>query len=404
MNVIFLTMSQNTDVTTRGCYSDLLRKFRDEGHQVYVVYPSERREHKQTNLRHENGIYLLQVKTLNLQKTSVIEKGLGQVSVEWLYKNAIKRNLKGINFDIILYSTPPITFVNVVKFLKKKNPRAISYLLLKDIFPQNALDLGMLGTTGIKGILYRYFRNKERKLYQLSDYIGCMSPANVKYVIEHNPEVETSKVEEAPNSYEITPMADFPVSEKEAIKTKYGLPLDKPIVLYGGSLGKPQGIPFLIECLNANKDRKDCHFLIIGSGTEAGLLSSWIDDNHPSNVTVFPAMPNDEYHRVVRSSDIGMVFLDDRFTIPNYPSRTLDYMMYGLPMLIATDVVCDMGPIAEKEGYGCWCRSNNVVGFTDTLNKLLNSDLKGMGVKSRECLEKLYPIEKTYNAIIQHCK
>lgn len=54
---------------------------------------------------------------------------------------------------------------------------------------------------------------------------------------------------------------------REEILTKYGLPTDKPILIYGGNLGIPQGIPFLIECLDANADREDCHILVVGDGT-----------------------------------------------------------------------------------------------------------------------------------------
>jgi aspartate 1-decarboxylase len=54
--------------------------------------------------------------------------------------------------------------------------------MLKDIFPQNAVDLGMIKTTGIKSLLYKYFRRKEKGLYFISDRIGCMSQANVDYV------------------------------------------------------------------------------------------------------------------------------------------------------------------------------------------------------------------------------
>ena len=123
--------------------------------------------------------------------------------LEYQFKAAIRKYLADISFDLILYSTPPITFPKVIRYLKAKNPEAVSYLLLKDIFPQNAVDLGMMGKTGLKGLLYRFFRNKEKKLYALSDYIGCMSPANVRYVLTHNPELPADRVEVAPNSYQV---------------------------------------------------------------------------------------------------------------------------------------------------------------------------------------------------------
>ena len=93
---------------------------------------------------------------------------------------------------MILYSTPPITFCGVVEYFQKRD-NAKTYLMLKDIFPQNAVDLGMMKTTGAKGLIYKYFRKQEKKLYAISDRIGCMSQANVEYVLKDNPEVSKEK-------------------------------------------------------------------------------------------------------------------------------------------------------------------------------------------------------------------
>ena len=165
-----------------------------------------------------------------------------------------------LKFDLVMYSTPPITFSKAVEFVKKRDG-AKSYLLLKDIFPQNAIDLGMMTKSGPKGFIYKYFRRKEKRLYALSDYIGCMSEANVKYVITHNPEVDPKKVEVSPNSVEVI---DQSVDEdtRKQIREKYGIPQDKTVFIYGGNLGKPQGIPFLIECLRKAQNIEKAYFLL----------------------------------------------------------------------------------------------------------------------------------------------
>ena len=197
MNVIFLTISRIFDVNARGIYTDLLRKFRDEGHNVYVVTPLERQFEKKTNLNCKDGIFVLGVESLNLQKTNAIEKGIGQLLLEYQYGKAIDKYLGNIVFDLILYSTPPITFNSVIQKLKKRNKNSISYLLLKDIFPQNAVDLQMFSN---KSLIYKFFRKKEKQLYAISDYIGCMSQANVDYLLTHNVFVDISKIEINPNS------------------------------------------------------------------------------------------------------------------------------------------------------------------------------------------------------------
>ena len=457
-------MSNMHGVENRGIYPDLMRKFRNEGHQVVIVTPRERRSGEHTNLTEVDGVKILGVHTLNLQKTSIIEKGVGQVLVESQFKNAIKKHLAGQTFDLILYSTPPITFPKVIAYLKRRNPQARTYLLLKDIFPQNAVDLGMMSKDGVKGLLYRFFRKKEKRLYGLSDFIGCMSPANVEYVLKHNPEIERQRVEVAPNSVEAPcpPKGEKskdeapcpPKGEKSkdeerspsggswAIREKYGLPTDKPIFIYGGNLGKPQGIPFLISCLEQNKHRTDCHFVVIGNGTEYQKLADWYNaklkveslkfkdssdvdsgkyeirssatspklasDSQPStvncklNITVMKGLPKEDYDQLAKACDVGMIFLDHRFTIPNYPSRLLAYLENSMPVVCCTDPNTDVGRLAEKNGYGYWCESKNPAAFTHIVNRMLASDREAMGQRGYQFLVDNYTVDKCYDIIMMH--
>ena len=395
-------MSNMHGVEDRGIYADLMRKFRNEGHRLCIVAPRERRTGEQTSLQEVDGVHVLGVSTLNLQKTNVIEKGAGQVLVESQFKSAIKKHLGDVKFDLILYSTPPITLMGVVKYLKKNNPQAMSYLLLKDIFPQNAVDIGMMSKTGVKGLLYKYFRKQEKQLYKVSDYIGCMSPANVEYILKHNPEVQQERIEVAPNSYEKQYPVILTQDERNAIRQKYNLPIDLPVFVYGGNLGKPQGIPFLIQCLDANANRTDCHFVVVGDGTEYGKLETWYNARKPKSVSVYRRLPKEDYDHLVSACDIGLIFLDYRFTIPNYPSRLLPYLMEKKPIVAATDPNCDMGSIAEANGYGYWCPSNDVNAFTQCVDKILQSDLTQMGENGYHFYLNNYTVEHTYNAIMKH--
>lgn len=418
MNIIFLTLVRISNIEDRGIYSDLMRKFRDEGHNVYIVTPCERRLGLRTSLTESKGVHILNVKTLNVQKTNIVEKGIGTLLIESQFKCTIQKYLGDVRFDLITYSTPPITFTNVVKYLKKKNPQAISYLQLKDIFPQNAVDLDMVKGSwskvhGIvdfgKYLLYKYFRRKEKALYEVSDYIGCMSPANVDFLLKHNPEIDGARVEVAPNSIDLKEETFEEGQEKTErlyIRKKYNLPVDKPIFIYGGNLGKPQGIDYLIKCLDKNRNRMDCFFVIVGNGTEYDKIASWMSDVRSKKadacVKVMKGLPKEDYDLLVKHCDVGMIFLDHRFTIPNYPSRLLSYLEYKMPVLCATDVNTDIGKIAEENGYGCWCESVKPEDFTALVDKMLASDMKAMGERGYEFLKNNYLVENTFNAIMSH--
>lgn len=401
MNILFLTISGLIDVNVSGIYTDLMRKFRDEGHSVYIVSPRERKFGMPKQLVENDGVNVLGVKTLNIQKTNIIEKGIGTLLVEPQFKAAVKKYFDNIIFDLIIYSTPPITFSKVIQYLKKKSPEAKTYLLLKDIFPQNAVDLGMMKSYGT---LYRYFRRKEKKLYALSDYIGCMSPANVKFLLGHNPDIAMDKVEVCPNSIKLGPLSEIKEVDKLTIRSKLGIPANVITFIYGGNLGKPQGIEFLLQVLDSNAYKNDRFFVIVGSGTEFSRMQSWFDMNQPMNAKLIPGLPKNEYDELIKVCDVGMIFLDPRFTIPNYPSRLLSYLENKMPILAAIDSNTDIGKIAEENGYGFWALSGDLDKFNSYLDKYSSDKelVPEMGLRGYEFLKNNYTVDKTYQIIIQH--
>lgn len=398
MNILFLTLHPISDISERGIYTDLTREFIRHGHQIHIVVPAERRFHLPTGIKESDGAKILSVKTLNIQKTNLIEKGLGTLLLEYQYQRAIRKYWKNIKFDLILYSTPPITFNRVISSVKRQC-EAKTYLLLKDIFPQNAVDLGMFS----KGsFVYKLFRKKEERLYQLSDHIGCMSPANVEYVLRYNPSITAERVEVCPNSIELH--GEKSGYNNGVLLQKLNIPTDKLLLIYGGNLGRPQGVDFLMNVLAANEKRTDTYFVVVGNGTEYGKISQWFRNNTPHNSCLIPSLPKQEYDDLVSACDVGLIFLDNRFTIPNYPSRLLSYLENRMPVLMATDMNTDIGPIAEKNGYGLWTESGNLETFMEMVEFVAEDreKLKLMGEKGYDYLKENYTVERTYRIIMKH--
>lgn len=398
MNILFLTIGRLESIEAHAIYSDLLRCFRDHGHSVFAISPYEKRSGKETELVHEDGAAILHLKTGNVTgDTGLIEKGLAQLSLESMYIHAIKKYFSDVKFDLVMYSTPPITFYRAVRYVKKRDG-AKSYLLLKDIFPQNAVDMGMMSKHGVKGILYHYFRNKEINLYRVSDKIGCMSPANKEYLLHHNQNLHPDKIDICPNAVEVLDH-HVDLEKRTALRTKYGIPQDKTVFVYGGNLGKPQGIPFLVECLKNNSNQQ-AFFVIIGDGSECHVLEDFIRDEKPENVLLIKRLPKDDYDSMVGCCDIGLIFLDHRFTIPNFPSRLLAYMQAKLPVLAVTDVSTDIGKIITDAGFGWWSESNRVSDFNEVVDKIIQTDRTKLAEREFQYLLENYSVERVYDTII----
>lgn len=397
MKVLFITLAKINYIESRGIYPDLLRKFRDEGHDVTIVCPNERKYGGKTFVLKNNNVTILNVWTTNIQKTNFFEKGITTLFIEYLFKNAIKKYLNYTDFNLIIYTTPPITFTNLIVYLKKASS-AKTYLLLKDIFPQNAIDLKFFKKSSF---IYSYFRNKEKTLYNISDFIGCMSPANVSYLLNNNSELSSDKVEINPNSIEVDILSEKS-NQNLDLFTKYNIPTDKIIFLFGGNLGIPQGIEFLKKNILNCQSIKESFFLIIGNGTEYENLRNWIQTDSINNVLLIKELPHFEFEEITKQVHVGLIFLNPDFTIPNFPSRLLSYMQNKLPVICATDAVTDIGKIAMENNFGFWCLTTDVDSFKNFVLKLLNPLLREeLGNNSYNFLKKEYDVAISYQKILK---
>jgi len=389
------------NINNRGIYTDLVRELSQNGINMYVVTPREKRSKLPTEVEVQNDVKFLRVRIGNIRNVGLIEKGISTITIEKKYKKNILKYFKNVKFDMVMYSTPPITFEKLVQFFKDKQ-KSKTYLILKDIFPQNAIDINLMKK---ESFLWKYFRKREMKLYEMSDVIGCMSQANIEYIHKHN-NVPLEKLEIFPNS--IKPLdiqsENIDSSNVEALRSNFGISSDSTLFVYGGNLGKPQGIDFLLEVIREFKEIEKSHLLIVGSGTEFKRIQDFIKENKPRNVNLFNRLPKNDYDNLLDIADVGLIFLDRRFTIPNFPSRLTAYMEKSIPVLAATDTNTDLKEVLNNSDSGLWCESGDLEGFIQKA-KQLSSDKhrrKVMGKNGRNYLEKNYDISKTVQIILKH--
>lgn len=390
-SLIFITLSRIKSLEDKSIYSDLLNCFASNGYDVTIVSPVERKFNLGTNLRKRDNVSFLDVKTLNIQKTNLIEKGIGTLLLSFQYISAIKKYFFNHSFDLVLYSTPPITFYPVIKYLKSN--KSICYLLLKDIFPQNAVDLKMFSN---KSLIYKYFKLQEKKLYMISDYIGCMSKGNVDYILSKNNYLDKNKIEINPNSIFVD------INKQNKVKA----PNKKLRVLYGGNLGKPQGIKYLINAIKSCEDIDNIEFVIAGNGTEEYLIKEWINEDQPLYVKYYEMLPQVEYENLLDSVDVGIICLDKNFTIPNYPSRILSYMEFKLPVICMTDINTDIGRDAEQNAYGFWCETDDIISFKNYILRYKNNHdmVIKMGENAFNYFKNNFDVMNSFKLIDNHFK
>lgn len=402
MNVIFISIAYPKTATESNLYTDLMDEFVEHGHKVYVVCSNEKRFGKGTYLSESNGITVLRVKTGNITSNdNYVVKGLAIIQLQTLFIHAINEYFQEILFDLIIYSTPPIYYNKIIEYFKKES-NAMSYLLLKDIHPQDAVDLGLLSKWNP---IYWYIRKHEKVTYNLSDQIGCMSPGNVKYLLQHNTFLSPNKVQVCANS--LKDRGRLKEHERNTIRNKirnnYLIGDNDLLLIYGGNLGISQGLNFLLEIFKVYTNIQRIKFLIVGEGSWFSHLEKHINESDYKNVTILKRLPPQEFREMLIASDLGLIFLNPKHTIPNFPSRLTSYLEVGLPVISCTDTATDIGNIIEASKCGYKVISGDLESFQEIVHTIMNdfTILNEFSINARKLFEQKYTTKTSYDEIMK---
>ncbi|WP_346877318.1 glycosyltransferase family 4 protein [Clostridium sp. UBA5712] len=398
MKILYISTSFPEPNIGSTIYTDLAEGLFVAGHDITVAVSEQTKNKKCTEIKKERGFDVLRIATGNYYDVGFIEKGITTLKIPVLMRRGINKYLSDKIFDMILFEAPPVTNAGLVAWAKKKF-NCPAYLMLKDIFPQNAVDLGIIK---YNGLLFKYFQLKEKRLYKTADIIGCMSVANKNYIINHNQWLNTRKLNIFPNTKSITnafrydqyPMRDF-----------YNIPKEACVFLFGGNMGRPQYIELLCRAIEECKNEENIYFIFVGRGTDRYKLEKTIKNNNINNALVIENLPRNDYEQITKECNVGLIVLDPRFTIPNYPSRILSYMEYAKPILAATDRVTDIKELIEDAQCGEWVWSGDACKFVNKIKAMAgNVELSRMGDNGRRYIEDNFRVEHSIKILEDYLK
>ncbi|WP_143315062.1 glycosyltransferase family 4 protein [Clostridium sp. HBUAS56017] len=389
MRILYIATSFPKPEKGATIYTDLAEALHDAAHEITIVVSEQKRNKEKAGIKKERGFDVLRIVTGNYYDVGYVEKGITTLKMPLLMRRGIKKYLANKVFDFILFEAPPVTNAGLVDWAKKEF-NCPSYLMLKDIFPDNAVDLGIIKRDSL---LFRYFSAKAKKLFEVTDYVGCMSYANKQYVIKHNSWLDPKKVDIFPNTKKLIESIDL---DGFPMRKKYKISEEACVFLFGGNMGRPQCVNLLCEAIRECKDDKGIFFLFVGRGTDRYKLEQIIQENNIRNALLIDSLPRNEYEKIIKECNVGLIVLDPRFTIPNYPSRILSYMEYAKPVLAATDKVTDIKELIKEAECGNWVWSGDSREFINTIRKMSKSDaLTIMGSNGRKYIEDKFDVKNS---------
>ncbi|MBR6243976.1 glycosyltransferase family 4 protein [bacterium] len=373
-------------------YPDLMEELKKHGHEITVIAPSV--NSATTTLQTEHRFQVLRVKSIPIVGVhNLIKKGIGMALLPHFFKKAYKKYLNNQKFDWIFLPTPPITLIDFVSYIKQISG-AKFYLILRDIHPQSAASIGLIKHK----FMYDYLAKRAKIGYTIADKIGCMSQGNIDFIAANYPELNRQKLVLLMNWQKNGKYSE----PQENIREKYNLQ-DKILALFGGNIGYGQRIENIHFLAKHYKDRSDVVFLVVGKGVKKAALQKMIEDDNLKNVIFFNFLPRDEYLDFIKSVDIGLISISEKYTVPTCPSKAVSYMSLKIPIMAMINYGNDYGTIIENAGAGFWTEGDKKDKIVALFDKLLGSSelRKKMGENGYKFYLENLTSEHAYNAVIK---
>jgi len=359
-NILIIVDSYPPEVRSAAqLMKDLAKGLSEKKHNVWVAtsYPkynlADFKKITWAEFANEDGIKVLRIKTLPHHKVNFIIRGVAQILMPYIFFYKIKKNIKE-KIDTVIIHSPPLP-LSITAYKVKKFYGAKYILNLHDIFPQNAIDLGILKKWKHWPVIW-IFELMEKNAYKKADLIVVPSNEHKNFLIKKR-SVPLEKIEVI--YHWIDSQLFLKTKKTGRFRKLYNLE-DKFIFLFAGVLGPSQELGLVIEVADKIKDKKDIVFLLVGDGSEKERLMKMSEDLGLKNVIFKPFVSLEEYPELVKDCDVGIISLSTKNTTPAVPAKILGYMAAGIPvvaflhkesegLLIIQKAECGYGIVADDK-------------------------------------------------------
>lgn len=370
MNILLISDAYPPEVrsASRLMY-EFARSMADRGNSVTVItaYPEynipEGGRTKFNTVEIEDGIKIIRISTLKFHLVGMIQRGIGILMLPYFF---IKAGIKYVDshVDIVLVYSPPLPLAFAGSILARKF-KAKCVLNIQDIFPQNAIDLGIMKNV----LLIRFFELIEKYAYRFSDFVTVHSEGNY-CVLSDQKNVDGHKLGVFHNWVNLEDRGSSGEKNND-FRSKFNLN-DKFIILFGGVIGPAQGLDIVISAAEHLQETNVCFFLA-GDGTEKKRLEALANNKNLTNVIFHPFLNFDEYIEILNASDAGLVTLHKEMKTPVVPGKLVQYMAHGKPVIASLNPESDGIQIINEGKCGYVCNAGDGIRMAENIRKMIDS-------------------------------
>jgi len=369
---------------------DLSLEFVKQGHQPTVMIPSADLDQPWL-LEDLNGVEVLRLKAPRTKDIGYVRRTINEFLMPFAMRRCLRQSpFADVRWDGVVWYSPTIFLGPLAKALKKASG-CRCYLIIRDIFPEWAVDMGLMG----RGLPYRFFKAVERYQYSVAHVIGVQTPANLAYFASWAKQ-PGRRVEVLQNWLAPAPDVGCPISVAD------GPLAGRMVFVYAGNMGVAQGMGLLLDLAERLKDRDDLGFLFVGRGSDAQILRADAKSRGLENVVFHDEIDPTEITGLYAQCHVGVVALDPRHKTHNIPGKFLSYMQAGLPVLASINPGNDLVELIQSEGVGRVCTDHSVDTLQSLAEELVEQILSGdnRSAACRALMAKLFEPEGKVRQIV----
>lgn len=369
---------------------DLSREFSRQGHDITVLLPSME---QQDSWRIENfdGVQVLRLKAPRTKDVGYFRRTIAELIMPFAMLWQLRKSpFSNVKWDGVIWYAPSIFHGPLAKSLKKSSG-CKGYLIIRDIFPEWVVDMGLMG----RGIPYLFFGAIARYQYSIADVIGVQTHGNIHYFDRW--------LKKSGRSLEVLHnWLDKPVQNKCSIRVSDTPLAGRKIFVYAGNMGVAQGMDILLDLASKLQNQQDIGFLFVGRGSDLTRLKTISEAMKLNNVAFFDEVHPDEIPDLYAQCSVGIVALDIRHRSHNIPGKFLTYMQCGLPVLANINAGNDLARIIRAEQVGQVCESNRVDELLQMVQKLLVQIELDVNLSNRctSLFKREFSVEKAVQQIV----
>ncbi len=350
------------------------------GHDV-VMITSTNKFHKEPCRTNIDGIDVIYVKNEYNNFMSPLRKVVSFVN--FMFKS-INTASKESDIDIVYATSTPLTVGGIALWLKFR--KGWKYIFeVRDLWPEFPIQIGAIKNR----LLIKILRLFEKKIYQKSEFVVALSPGMEEGVIAAG--IAEKKVCVIPNMSK--PDEFFPHEPSLEIIERFGIKMDKFNIIHFGSMGKANGLSYIIDTakLASNQGVEDVNFIFMGDGATLPILESMVAKYGIENVQFLGNHNMKIVSEIVNCCDASITsFLNLPILQTNSPNKLFDSLSAGKPIIVNSAGWTK--DLVEKENCGCYVDPLNPQDFLDKIIEIKDNKelLERWGVNSRRLSETVF--------------